>query len=295
MTTERTRRGGAGRRPAGCAASAAAPGCGGGCSRPLRTANAAGGRAADPLRADPSRTAAVRRAWAADVRRRFALVRREVRRALLADDALGLASNVSWGFLPLAARASAFKAWVGGVVDGAFAGAQSAWRRLGDLAWRRGAARSSREAGAPQQRVAGDPERRALLDQRLADGLQRTKEQLAAAVSAAVTDGLSRGLTKGQVAKDALRAAGASERRALVFAATEAVRHHAEGQLDGLASAGVREVGVLVEFAAVDDSRRCPLCNDLDGQVMPLDEARGLIPVHAACRCSFRVVREGRR
>ncbi len=103
---------------------------------------------------------------------------------------------------------------------------------------------------------------------------------------------LADGLTQGQgprVIADALndRVAKIGQHRATLIARTEITRAHAEGQLDAMESLGVKTVGVMVEWSTAGDDRVCPLCQPLEGVVMTIKEARGLIPRHAICRCAF--------
>jgi len=65
------------------------------------------------------------------------------------------------------------------------------------------------------------------------------------------------------------------------------IRAHAEGQLDALEQMGVEKVGVMVEFSSTPDGRRCARCAALEGIVLKVKEAHGLIPVHPQCRCSY--------
>lgn len=65
------------------------------------------------------------------------------------------------------------------------------------------------------------------------------------------------------------------------------IRAHAEGQLDSFKTLGVEEVGVAVEWATANDDKVCPKCQSLEGIVLKIDEARGLLPRHPNCRCAF--------
>jgi SPP1 gp7 family putative phage head morphogenesis protein len=75
--------------------------------------------------------------------------------------------------------------------------------------------------------------------------------------------------------------------RARMIARTEIIRAHAEGQLDALEKLGVDKVGVMVEWSTAGDDRVCSLCMSLEGVVLKIKEARGLIPRHISCRCAF--------
>ncbi len=71
--------------------------------------------------------------------------------------------------------------------------------------------------------------------------------------------------------------------RAMTIARTEIIRAHAEGQLDAMEDLGVTEVGVMVEWSTAGDDRVCPLCAPMDGVVLKIPEARGLLPRHPNC------------
>jgi len=74
-----------------------------------------------------------------------------------------------------------------------------------------------------------------------------------------------------------------------VLARTEANRAYNEGNLDALQQAGIKEVRWLLASDA------CQECADLAeaspgsklGKVVPLDEAVGMLPLHANCRCTW--------
>lgn len=67
----------------------------------------------------------------------------------------------------------------------------------------------------------------------------------------------------------------------------DAIAAHAEGQLDAFEDLGVPAVGIRAEFKTVGDQRVCPECKSMEGQVYSIEEARGIIPVHPRCRCSW--------
>ena len=73
--------------------------------------------------------------------------------------------------------------------------------------------------------------------------------------------------------------------RARAIARTEIISAHAEGQLDAFEKLGVAEVGVMAEWVTGGDP--CELCAELEGVVMTVVEARGLIPRHPNCKCSW--------
>ena len=80
---------------------------------------------------------------------------------------------------------------------------------------------------------------------------------------------------------------GINRRRATRLARTEIVHTYAEGSLDSYERLGVEEVGVLAEWSTAGDDRVCPQCSSLEGQILTIKEARGLIPLHPNCRCAW--------
>lgn len=69
--------------------------------------------------------------------------------------------------------------------------------------------------------------------------------------------------------------------RAERIARTEVIAASNEGAITGYEEMGV----VKGEFFAALDERLCPDCEALHGNIYPMGEAHGLIPVHPACRC----------
>ena len=43
----------------------------------------------------------------------------------------------------------------------------------------------------------------------------------------------------------------------------------------------------MAEWSTAGDDRVCPLCGPLEGSVMTVKEARGLLPRHPNCRCAW--------
>lgn len=87
----------------------------------------------------------------------------------------------------------------------------------------------------------------------------------------------------------------APERRAEILARTETIRAHAEAQLQEYDNWGVEGVTVKAEWITAGDNRVCNQCASLEGSVFTLEEARGMLPLHAQCRCAWVPFRETRR
>ena len=127
-----------------------------------------------------------------------------------------------------------------------------------------------------------------LLAGRVFTDLKGVTEQMATQMSRTLTDGLVRGQGMREVARDMNKTIDKiGRKRAMTIARTETIRAHAEGQLDALEQLGVEELGVQVEWSvsgigttARGNLSPCELCAPLDGVVMKITEARGLLPRH---------------
>ncbi len=126
-----------------------------------------------------------------------------------------------------------------------------------------------------------------LLSSRSFTDLRNVTDDMSARMSRTLMDGLARGDNPRSLIDDLVEDLDVSEIRAEAIARTEIVRAHAEGQLDAMERMGVEEVGVAVEWSTAGDLRVCPMCATLEGIVLTVEEAHGLIPAHPNCRCAF--------
>lgn len=106
-------------------------------------------------------------------------------------------------------------------------------------------------------------------------------------------DGLTQGLSPKQVARNINdRVEKIGKTRARAIAQSELMRSHSEGQLDSMERQGVDEIGIMVEWStsglgttALGNPSPCKVCAPLEGIVLKVSEARGMLPRHVACRC----------
>lgn len=127
-----------------------------------------------------------------------------------------------------------------------------------------------------------------LLAGRAMDDLEGVTSEMSTRMVRHLTDGLVRGEGPKEIARAlADDIDGIGRTRAETIARTEIIRVHAESQLDALESLGVEEVGVMVEWSTAQDEAVCELCAPLEGVVLRIDEARGMLPRHPNCRCAF--------
>lgn len=127
-----------------------------------------------------------------------------------------------------------------------------------------------------------------LLATRAFEELRGISSQMAQQMNRILAQGMVDGKGAVEIAREmAKKVDGLTKTRALVIARTEIINAHAEGQLDAFEELGVGELGVDVEFSTAGDDRVCPQCSALEGKIYTVEEARGVIPVHPNCRCSW--------
>lgn len=122
-----------------------------------------------------------------------------------------------------------------------------------------------------------------LLASRTFTDLKGVTDGMAARISHTLVDGLTKGDNPRVIARELARAVNVGKVRSQAIARTEIIRTHAEGQLQAFVNLGVTEVGVMAEWLTAEDSRVCPQCKPLDGMVMKVGEATGLLPRHPNC------------
>jgi SPP1 gp7 family putative phage head morphogenesis protein len=117
------------------------------------------------------------------------------------------------------------------------------------------------------------------------DGITKTMDQQ---ISRVLAQGMIEGRGPMDIARKlADRVDGIGIVRARTLARTETIAAHAESTLNMFEEAGVEGVELEAEFTTAGDDAVCPECEDLEGEVYSIEEARGVIPVHPNCRCAF--------
>lgn len=118
--------------------------------------------------------------------------------------------------------------------------------------------------------------------------LQGVTAQMDQEMSRVLAGGLARGAGPRDLARELNKTvSGLEKKRALAIARTEVIHAHNEGQLDSFEAMNVEGVGVEAEWSTAHDGLVCPLCQPLEGVVLSIKEARGLLPRHPNCRCAW--------
>lgn len=137
----------------------------------------------------------------------------------------------------------------------------------------------------------GAPEARSkvqLLGTRALESLKGVTATMASEMNRILAQGMIDGKGPATIAREMNRKVEQLTRsRAFTIARTEIIHAHAEGQIDGFEKLGVAELGVRAEWSTAGDERVCVLCAVNEGKTFTLAQARGKIPLHPNCRCSW--------
>lgn len=119
--------------------------------------------------------------------------------------------------------------------------------------------------------------------------LRGITEAMGQGIGRVLADGFRSGWSPRRIATEITRQVdGIGLRRATLLARTEVIRAHAEATINRYQEEGLAEVVGLAELITARDGRVCEVCKALERQgPIPLEEARGVIPVHPNCRCAW--------
>lgn len=222
-----------------------------------------------------------------------------------------LVSNQRWKFRTSPEQLKAFLAWLKELTGRIFLGSggeeqDQYWQQYVEEGFKKGAGRAFDDVKKPavQDKLDfydgtkeqflkssfGQPEsvnKVKLLAGRVFTDLQGVTQDMSTKMSRTLTDGLVQGQNPRTIARALVADLNFSQTRAETIARTEIIRAHAEGALQSLEELGVEEIGVMVEWDTAGDGRVCPKCQELDGVVLKIEEAHGLLPRHPQCRCAF--------
>jgi len=260
------------------------------------------------LRVDPTRTTTLTKRFIADLRRRFRNLSDAVIDFFVELDALGLKERTrlifhvqprEFEFRTDPGKLEAFKEWLEQQIL-IFVLSADLWTFI-RAAYIRGvinahfAAKRGDVTDLSQEEllttILRDPEilnKLQLINARALESLKGVAAQVSAEASRILADGLISGATPDQIAADIVaRISSLAETKALSIARAEVVASHAEGQLDAFQRLGIAQLTVRAEWVTAGDDRVCKQCQSFEGQTFTIEEARGMIPLHPNCRCSW--------
>lgn len=265
------------------------------------------------VRSDPTKTFTLRKKYEMKFKAKLRSIEKEIYQLLVVEDALGLNQqtlitlNTQWAGLPDDEKVSKFNEWLENKLKVKIVDATEFWNNFVTEGFMRGAGKAwdtfSKGAEAIGTTVSAKWAAKATFLQGLAQPESVNKVKLLITktltyvrgftqdvlnrITQVVADGLVTGSNPRTIARNISRALRIPYNRAVVIAQTEIIRAHAEGQLQAMEAMGIQSVTAMVEWSTAGDDRVCPLCIELHGIVLKLEEARGLIPRHARCRCSW--------
>lgn len=263
------------------------------------------------LRRDPTRTTTLRKRFEAEAYKRFRALKGRIRREIVDLDGFGLKANRERFDFPRSdEKVSAFMEWLRDTQRDEIIGVQQgvpvnraskqAWTATYiESAYQRGIAQSAAEmrsqGASVDQRWVNSAFNRPIHADRVGLAYIRAYEELegiTAAMDQQISRVLAQGIAEGRgplgiASQINARVDKIGLTRARVLARTEVINAHAEASLNSYEEAGVEGVDAKAEFSTAGDGRVCPECAGLEGSVRPLSEARGVIPVHPNCRCSW--------
>ncbi len=278
-------------------------------------------------RFDPTRTGALRTRYEADLVRRFKALKTACNAAILDDDALALdgisslpMTNAKWTGRTPRKKVESFQVWLReqqdkGILEIGKGRAVKAGHKSWQDVYLQSAYQKGLGAAYGQVAKAGIDVSREFIDAAFfrpihADriGLIYTRaytdlKGITSAIDGRLSSVLAEGMLKGhapkRVAKDiAANIDSIGIVRARKLARTEIIRSHSEATLNAYEEAEMEGVNILSEFSTSADGSVCPKCEKLEGETFTVQEARGIIPVHPNCRCTWIPVvsdRKGKR
>lgn len=269
---------------------------------------------------DPTKTKTLRDKFEADAYKRFRRVKGAIRQAVADEDVLGLgeqeARNADYDtpnpndfrFLTDAEKKERFMQWLRQRIDDDVLEPTTRDNIRRGRHWtgsyvrsasRKGVEHATRELkkqgyDVPKESIEDvfnapiHTDKLALVYTRAYDALEGITQEMDTQISRVLSDALVQGWNPRKAASkinDRVDKIGIT--RARTMARTEIIHAHATSTLDRFEALGVEKVGVEVELRTAGDSRVCPTCASLNGNVYSINEARGLIPIHPGCRCAY--------
>lgn len=267
---------------------------------------------------DPTRTKTLRAEFQRDVAKRFRSLKGDIRETIEELDVLQLGQQRAvnrapnpddYKFLSNAEKKQRYQAWLrkqidNGVLQETGNDAVQQGQHYTAKYVKRGYEKGVTDMGANLRQEGVDVEQLdnvfnqpvhsgkiELIYTRAYDGLEGITQEMDTQISRELSSAISEGMNPRDAARslnDRVDAVGIN--RARMLSQTEIIHAHAEGSLDRLESEGFTEVKADVEHLTAGDRRVCPECAALSGSTYTIKEARGLIPVHPECRCTWKPV-----
>lgn len=279
---------------------------------------------ANQMRFDPTRTTTLRRKFMNEMKRRFNIIKRLNVELIVTDDVFGLSEKTTmltlaagfrekqaWRFMTDTQKLKSYQTWLQQQIDAQILSTDATGKPwMGtyvESAYKKGMIRAYTDAHKADlisqpsifqggqaeflRQAFGQPETLSkieLVSTRAFTELKGVTDYMSQQLSRIIAGGLAHGRSPAQMAREIADSIGAITRqRANVIARTETIYAHAEGQLDSFERLNISGVGVKAEWQTAGDDRVCEMCYTLEGVVLTIKEAHGLLPRHPNCRCMW--------
>lgn len=264
-------------------------------------------------RTDPTGTGAIRKQWEREIVRRFRRLRAEIVEAVARLNVFGLAQDQqlaprAFQFSSSKEKIEAFMDWLRGMEEEGILGMvrgstiamssdQSWMNTYIDSAYRKGLRDGGEKLGrgplstGPISSAFNRPihaDRVGIIYSRAFTNLLGITDAMDQKISSVLATGIAEGRGPQAIARSLVEQVdNVGIVRARTLARTETINAHAEATLNLFEEAEVQGVEIEAEFTTAGDESVCPECEELEGRVMTISEARGIIPVHPNCRCAY--------
>lgn len=275
------------------------------------------------LKQDPTRTGLIRRKFVGEMRNRFGAVRKLVYDLVGRQDVFGLAATpnpllgnvevdvATFRFASNPEKVELFRQWLQEQIDANILTADvsgAPWTsEFIDSSYKKGIIHGYEEAlpqnlndspdmfsGGQRQFIqptlsgSATTKRIEMIFTRTFEDLRGVTQTMSHQMSRILAQGFADGKNPRVIAREMTKEIDKLTRtRATVIARTEVIAAHAQGQLDAYSELGMEQVRVEAEWSTAGDDRVCEQCEELEGVVMSIKEAEGLIPRHPNCRCAW--------
>lgn len=247
------------------------------------------------MKTDPTKTITLRRVATGRVTARYGVLQRETRRLLVE----GRAPSLMWASYDEVEKMEVLNEWFTQAANDYIIGNPGQYDALVRDAYMKGVQSAYSLVRKGKNGVGGRREfiesvmssptaRKSmrLVALKIRQDLKGVIDALISQVSDQAIEWVVRGETNAQLyarITDRIRKIGVTRAKATLR--SEIIRAHAEGQLDAYESLGISQLKLLAEWETADNP--CPKCRKMDGVVLTIKEARGLIPRHPNCKCAW--------
>ena len=270
-------------------------------------------------RYDPTRTLTIRRAYEAQLFKRFRRLKGEINRVLVKQDGLGIDTknpfskirvkqNERFNFPTDPQKVAAFMQWLREKEDEGILGViqrpenraaiYNEWQnKYIDASYQQGIRRANQELRKADPKVAAKVDILGSFNQpihadavgmlyiRNFEALDGVTKDMSQRMSRVLSQGLLEGKNPRVIARELNRQVDVGLKRARTIARTEVIKAQHTANIQEYKTYGDIGVEIIAEFVTAGDSRVCQQCQSLEGRLFTLDEAQALIPVHPNCRC----------